>query len=160
MAAHKKAFAAAVSIILICALTAGCGLFNDETSKKAIFQYVEAHHDELEAFPYSVMPRNDAARAAYIRRYLGGDTIVKSVYRYNDSVLEFYCGGTGIVTSSTYSGFYYSADDLPFAFEFSDEAVFRETQEGRYEWKNEKGNKAIVTERILPHWFYYHQLWS
>ena len=160
MAAHEKAFAAAVSILLICALTAGCGLFNDDVSPKAIFQYVEAHHDELEAFPYSAMQGNDAARTAYIRHYLGEDTIVKDVYRYNDGVLQFDCGGTGIVASSTYSGFYYSADDLPFAFEFSNEAVFRETQEGRFEWKNERGNRAIVTERILPHWFYYHMLWS
>lgn len=146
-------------ILTLCALITGCGLFNDDVSRIAIFRYVESHADGLAAFPFDDMRGNDAVRQAYIKGYLGDDTIVKDVYRHGD-ILVFYCGGAGIVTSSTYSGFYYVANDMPSALEFSDEAVFRETGQGKYEWKNEKGNKAFVAERIRSCWFYYHMLWS
>ena len=62
------------------------------------------------------------------------------------------------MTDSTYSGFYYSADDTPYALEFYTDGL-EETSPGIYEWKSNTGEE-IITERIMPNWFYYHMIWS
>ena len=90
-----------------------------------------------------------------IAQYLGDSSIVKDVHRYSDDVLCFYCGGTGLVSSSTYSGFYYSENDMPYGLEF-DGYPLTETSEGVYEWseyRKESGLRKIVTERICENWF-------
>ena len=135
----------------------GCGLFNDDVSRERIVKYVTENREKLEAFPEDGLPDERAAERAYIRKALGSKTIVKSVYRYNGNILKFYCGGTGLSVNSTYSGFYYSADDSPFALEFPTDEL-RETSPGIFEWKTTTGEEYI-TERICPCWFYYHMIW-
>ncbi len=62
-----------------------------------------------------------------------------------------------MVTDSTYSGFYYSADDTPFALEFPSDEL-EQTSPGVYQGKSDTGEQ-IITERIMPNWFYYHMVW-
>ena len=153
----KKLVFLLIGILSFCAVLTGCRLSNDDVSRDRIFEYVSQNHEVLESIAQDEIPRDNAEENALIRDRLGNRTIVKSIYRYNDNIMDFYCGGTGLATNSTYSGFYYSADDTPFALEFpSNELV--ETTPGVYEWKNNTG-EAITTERIMPNWFYYHMVW-
>ncbi|MDI9505929.1 MAG: hypothetical protein QM271_07460 [Bacillota bacterium] len=135
---------------------------DDSQSKEDICQYVKEHVEDLSGFPYLTyqMIWSDEKKQLFIEDDLGIDTIVKNVYRYNQDILKFYCGGTGIVTSSTYSGFYFSKKDVPFALEFEEEAQFTQTGDGMYEWESEDGQKQVITERILPNWFYYYLRWD
>ena len=153
----KKLIIMFICILSFCAVLTGCRLFNDDVSRDRIFEYVSQNHEVLESIAQDEIPGDNAEENALIRDRLGNRTIVKSISRYNDNIMHFYCGGTGLATNSTYSGFYYSADDTPFALEFpSNELV--ETSPGVYEWKNNTG-EAITTERIMPNWFYYHMVW-
>lgn len=147
----KKYLLLTLSILL--AALCGCGLLDDDVPRETIFAYVAEKHESLETFLEGELPNSQASEEASIRNVLGRKTIVKSVYRYNDNILEFYCGGTGLSVSSTYSGFYYSADDTPFGFELNSHEL-KETSPGVFEW--ESSGDGIITERILPHWFYYH----
>ena len=130
--------------------------------EEEIAGYVSEHIDVLESFEYTTNRRfaGNEEELAFIRDALGQDTIVKSVYRYSPDILQFYCGGSGIVTSSVYCGFYCSAKDEPFAMEFREEAQFVQTSEGVYVWKSDDNEREIYTARILPNWFYYYQRWD
>lgn len=147
-------FAAAV---ILCTFLTGCGLFSDDVSKEQIAEYVSQNREKLTTMAESEIPLEKEERETLICDSLGKRTIVKGIYRFNDRVVDFYCGGTGSATSSTYSGFYYSADDAPFALEFPTNEL-REVSSGVYEWKGDSG-QSIVTERIMPNWFYYHMIW-
>ncbi len=160
-------------LVACCLSLSGCvmvgGLIlaggNDLVPKEEIIVYVQEHEEELSSFPYESYAKEfdysykDDKKAQYFRNLLGRDTIVQDARRYNADILQFYCGGSGNVTASTYCGFYYSEKDEPFAFEFKSEARFAQTAEGVYEWKSEDQGRSLYTERILPNWFYYYQVW-
>ena len=135
---------------------------NDCVPKERVFEYVAENISVLSTFPYDtyIGSTNDETSIAFIQDVLGQDTIVKDVYQYSPSILQFYCGGTGIVASSTYSGFYYSEDDVPYAFEFESEAQFTRISDDVYEWQSDDCERAVYTERILPYWFWYQQVWN
>ena len=136
---------------------------NDSVPKDEICEYVSKHTAELSSFPYELYREtatDEASRKRFIQNTLGKDSIVKSVYQYSPEIVQFYCGGTGIVTSSTYCGFQYSEHDIPYAFEFNDIAQFEQTSEGVYEWESENRQKTFYTERIQPNWFYYYMEWN
>ena len=153
----KKLFFLFFGFLSFCAVLTGCGRFNDDLSKDQIFEYVSQNHEILESIAKDEIPSETAEVEALIQNRLGNRTIVKSIYRYNANHMDFYCGGTGLATNSTYSGFYYSADDTPFALEFPSNEL-EEVSPGVYEWKSSSG-EAITTERIMPNWFYYHMVW-
>ncbi|MBR4636492.1 MAG: hypothetical protein IKO51_09075 [Clostridia bacterium] len=132
---------------------------NDEVSRKRIIEYVDQNHETLEFVIQDGIPDEESEQEALIRDRFGKQNIVKSISKYSDSKIGFYCGGTGNATNSTYSGFYFSAADKPFALMFSSEAKLEETSPGVYEWKSSTG-KEIITERIMPNWFYYHIVWN
>lgn len=71
---------------------------------------------------------------------------------------DFYCGGSGVLDSTTAVGFYYSPDDLPRNLMGEDDLT--PCGPGRYEWQEERtpakqGRNSYETERILPHWYLY-----
>ena len=155
----RKLIAAALAVIVLLTLCA-CGLFDDDVPREKIFEYVRDNEELLMDFMQQ-NPQKDKldklGNPTYDFTPLGRRTIVKNMHAYTDSVIQFYCGGTGLSTNSTYSGFYYSADDTPYAFEFPTDEL-EETSPGVFEWASRTG-EAIVTERILPCWFYYHMIW-
>ena len=161
-----------VLLLLACCFSlSGCMLMgamilggdNDAVSKEEIYTYVAQNSEALSAFPYEAYQRDVNAgksEAAVLTAVLGQNTIVKSVAQCDPDVLQFYCGGSGNVTSSAYCGFYYSEKDIPCAFEFEQEAQLTQTSEGAYEWRSADQQRAFVTERIVPKWFWYCQLWN
>ena len=139
---------------------------DDTVPKDIVVDYVEQNYELLEQFPYhkieeidwsSETDADEDLELQIINEYLGDDTIVKSVYAYNENILKFYCGGSGIVTSSTYSGFYFSKDDTPHALDF-DGSELTEIGKDIYEW--DVGYKKISTEKIIDGWYYYYLEWD
>ncbi len=64
-------------------------------------------------------------------------------------------GGIGLVPSSSYYGFYYSADDGVHALVGPDAEL---VPEGKgFRWKEEKGDNNFYIEQIAEHFFYYEQ---
>lgn len=97
---------------------------DDSTSEEDVSAYVIAHEEQLAQIATTVTTRFDDE----IFSILGEDTLVKSVSRRSPQIVDFYCGSTGMLSHTTYIGFYYSADDVPYANEFSTMAEF--TDEG------------------------------
>ena len=171
---HMNAMRKTLLVLLLfacCLSLSGCMLMgamilggdSDAVSKEEIYTYVAKNSEALGTFPYEAYQMNVNAgksEAAVIAAVLGQDTIVKSVDRCDLDVLQFYCGGSGNATSSTYCGFYYSEKDIPCAFEFEQEAQLTQTSEGAYEWRSADQQRAFATERIEPKWFWYYQMWN
>ena len=157
-----KKFGLALVLVLSLLLTA-C---YDEVPHDVIVPYVKANVELLEAFPYAEREKIYLGDDTYdtkktkektlIKNYLGGDTIVKGVYAYNDDILSFYCGGSGMLQHSTYTGFYFSKNDKPFALEFEG-CKLTETTPGVFEWEDKR--HRIYLEKILDCWYYYYQEW-
>ena len=162
----KKAgfiFGVLMSIILIlilcyCGAIALFGILlgshNDRVPRSVIYDYVNENHELLEALAHEDIPTEREAKRDFINDYLGSDTIVKSAYPYNDRIVEFSCGSSGLSVGSTYTGFYYSRDDTPFALMF-DGKELKEIEPGIFVWRNENGTHEIRTERIRKNWFFY-----
>lgn len=160
----------AIVALMLGVFLSGCRSFlDDSVPRDEIFSYVNANYEKLENFPYEKIQNfndlntgyenyeaRDKNEANIIKEHLGNKSIVKSVYAYNENILEFYCGGSGLVTGSTYTGFYYSKDDTPYGMEF-DGYGLTEIEAGVFEWQNEDGSHKIHTEKIRDNWYYYIQ---
>ena len=148
-------------LLLLCSLfLTGCAaLFSDSVSRDRIFSYVNENREKLEALQDEEMKRTARSEKDDIKKALGYNTIVKNVYAYNDGILQFYCGGSGLSVNSTYTGFYYSRGDTPYAMEF-DGCDLAETSPGIFEWQNEDGSHYIYTEKISENWYYYFQKYN
>ena len=68
--------------------------------------------------------------------------------------MEFYCGGSGLVPSSSYYGFYYSPDDLPLAVDVTLTENLGPEGDG-FGWGEPDGDNRYYTERIMKNWYYY-----
>lgn len=147
---------------------------NDNITYSKIVSYVSDNYEKLENFPYSEIEKikssNDSLEIKkqkeeeILKRYLGENTIVTSVYAYNENILQFYCGGSGFLDVGTYTGFYFSRYDMPYAFEFNTLELV-EISPGVFEGQDEDGAQQIHgghkirTEKIRDKWYYYIQYW-
>ena len=80
---------------------------SDNLSKQQIFTLVQDNHEYLQ----ECVDAKDYEKAEEI----SGIKSVHSSSWSEDSYVEFYCGGAGIVPSSSYYGFYFSPGDVPLA---------------------------------------------
>ena len=157
-------------ISFVCVFFAGCGSIwpDDRVPCDKIFSYVNTNYELLENFPYNEIQEISSSSDSYetkeqnenniIKKHLGNNTIVKSVYAYNDNILQYYCGGSGFVGGSTYTGFYFSKNGTPYAMEF-DGCELTEIKSNVFEWQNEDGSQKIHTEKIRDNWYYYLMDW-
>ena len=150
----KKVVFVLVSTLCVLSMMCCALLVQGTVSRQKIVNYVNKNYKLLEAFPYEEMPTGAHEQEGFIRSYLGDNTIVKSVDSRNENVLDFFCGGSGLSTGSTYTGFFYSRDDTPCALVF-DGCSLEEIETGIYEWQNYNGTHKIRIERIRENWFYY-----
>lgn len=80
---------------------------------------------------------------------------VKGMYSGEHPIVQFYYSGTGIVTSSTYYGFYYSKDDVPAAFQNGAYELVP-ASDSEWAWEEDEGtDNGGLTKRITDNWFYY-----
>lgn len=108
---------------------------------------------------------NQAELVNIAENYLSGNTSqveykgvsIEGVYENQQTgetpIVQFYFSGFGIVPSSTYYGFYYSAADTPASYQNCGYELFSVT-DGEWEWSDDTGNGGI-TKRICDCWFYY-----
>ena len=165
---------AVIAIITLSVFLVSRHINNDNITYNKIVSYVSDNYEMLENFSYSdfekIKSSNDNPETKeqkeeeILKRHLGKNTIAKSVYAYNENILEFYCGGSGFLDTGTYTGFYFSRDDMPYAFEFNNLELV-EISPGVFEAQDENGAQQIHgghkirTEKIRDKWYYYIQYW-
>ena len=148
---HKCMALISLLTTLACVLS-GCAAIHhnvsiqDALSKDQIFSLVQDHHD----FLLQCIADNDPDRAKDV-------TGIQDIHVEKDTYVEFYCGGSGLVPSSSYYGFYYSPDDLPLAVDVTVTENLRPEGNG-FGWKQSggwDGDNWYYTERIMENWYYY-----
>ena len=134
-------------ILLILLFLSSCTNSNpfwDNLSKDQIFSLVQDNHEFLQ----ECIDTGDFEKAKQIEG-------IKDVYSSEKgSYIEFYCGGTGLASSSSYYGFYFSPDDVPLAVAVIPTEKLVPQDDG-YGYNEPKGDNKYYTERILENWFYY-----
>jgi len=109
--------------------------------------YVTLCHEDLEA---------------YVVRFLDGDEKSSGQYgawktsRYPDNgMVEFHTGGWGLAPSSTYKGFYYSADNTHQLYSAANKDLTSMEVDGDHAtWTDGTDNHGTST-RITENWFWF-----
>ena len=72
-----------------------------------------------------------------------------------EQMVEFHTGGFGLAPSSTYKGFYYSADNVHKVFSVADKSLATMDVDGNLaSWSDGTDNHG-TSMRITDHWFWY-----
>ena len=71
-------------------------------------------------------------------------------------VVDFYCGGAGFGSSTSYVGFYYTAENDMTALWCAPSSADSLTPSGNgFEWKEPNGDNRYYTEHICGGFYYY-----
>lgn len=112
-----------------------------------IQSYVSLCADKLEAYAVTLLDSADERTDSYGV----GNTSCYPV----EGMVEFQTGGWGLAPSSTYKGFYYSADNTHKVFSAADGAAASLEINGDYaSWTDGTDNHGSST-RIVDKWFWY-----
>ena len=120
----------------------------------AVERYVLGHQEELDAYVQRLL-ETDPAQLEDYHGYSAGDTYDgwDVTYYPHSGMIEFQTSAFGLVPSSTYSGFYYSPEDVPMGFQ-SAQVDFAEHGDG-WLWEEPEGDNRQYTQRITEHWYWY-----
>ena len=129
--------------ILVLAFAAGAILFLN-TPERRTKGYFRIHQEEL---------------TQAVSRWQRGEELsfdprlTVNIWSGEHDIVEYIVVSRGIVTSSSYYGFFYSPDGVPVSFQNSGEELERL---GQYEWcwQGEGDNRGYI-ELILPNWYYF-----
>lgn len=114
---------------------------------KLIQTYVKVFHEDLEVFSENLLD-NSALRST---TYGLWDV---DIYQ-EDNMVEFMTGGFGLAPSSTYKGFYYSADNTHKVFSVADASIAPLVIDGdRATWTDGTDNHGMSI-RIMDNWFWF-----
>ena len=130
--------------ILVLFIVSGCN-FNKYNDYKTISKYVNENYNDLYKIAKESINGNKIEYKKEIKRI--------SVYKEDNTIVEFSMGGSGMVPSSTYIGFYYSKNDIPAAFQ-NEKFDLKEIEKNKWEWK-EDGDNHGITIKIRDNWYYY-----
>lgn len=92
--------------------------------------FIQANHQSLESFAITSL---ESASSEYTQVRYG---IWDASCWKEANVVEFYTGDFGIAPSSHVKGFYYSANDVPIAFNATDAPLL--VSESGWHWENSK----------------------
>jgi hypothetical protein len=105
--------------------------------------------------------QNSEELVTIAKAYLNSDTTTKTykgvkveqVFSGSHDIVQFYYCGAGIVPTSKYYGFYYSPDDVPTAYQNTNNKLSA-TSNDEWQWSDgtDNGGRTI---RIMKSWFYY-----
>ena len=124
----------------------GPGSCGEIRSKKQIINLVQNN----QAFLMQCIEEGEPEKATELRG-------IQSVSRDPFSpVIEFYCGGTGLVPETSYYGFYYSPDDRADTIGFTGPENLIEQGDG-FGYHEPAGDNRYYTERIMENWYYYEE---
>ena len=73
-----------------------------------------------------------------------------------EAVVDFFCGGAGIGSATSYVGFYYTPDDDMAAVWCAPSSADSLTPSGEgFVWQESEGDNFYYTEHICGHFYYY-----
>lgn len=131
-----------ISILVIAVLMLGL-IFKDNL----IRGYVSLRHEKLESYATQMLKGRKQPNENY--------GIWKTWCSHEEDVVEFQTGAWGLVPSSTYKGFYYSADDTHKVFSVANaDAVHLEIDGDHASWTDGTDNHG-TSVRIREKWFWY-----
>lgn len=128
----------ALAVILLFAALLG--------SDMRIRSYVRSNHQKLEAFAAAALEEPPPHGALQYGHWEA------SCYP-EKGMVEFFTGGSGLVPSAVYRGFYYSAGDVHTPFQGVDQPM--EVNGSTAEWREPESGNWGRSRRIMPHWFWY-----
>ena len=136
-----------IPFVIFWAALVGVSIFTlrgDHLTKEQIFALVENHQAQL-----TEIARSGELQAAEKPR---GVQKIRQV----DPVIDFYCGGAGMGSSTAYYGFYYSPDDVPDAVfcgtRFGLAADLHSDGEG---FSLQREGNVYYTQKIAACFYYY-----
>lgn len=158
----KKVLCLLLIVTIIALGMTGCNFDDDSKIRAKGFDYVMENREHLEEVVAMEIPGPLEGRweekDAFMQDNFDKESIVKSIYRHNDLVVEFIISNRGSPVTSRYYGFYYSGDDTPSTLQFTGHPL-TETEPGAYEMEIPKEAISYYTVRICENWFYYKLIW-
>lgn len=136
-----------ILLLLMAVSFSSCGFLNlldDRAEKADIFTFVNENKDTLA----ECISKNDYTA-------IEGNNIIQKI-KTDEDIVEFFCGGSGFGSATSYRGFYYSADDDMTAIWCG--PLYNEplTKSGDgYSWEEKNGDNTYYTENICGHFYYY-----
>ena len=132
-------------ILLITVLLSICFVvYFQNTPEKRTVRYFNNHKTALE---------EDAKKTIEYGHPVNMLNITADYWRGEHSIVEYTVISKGIVSASTYYGFFYSADDVPVSFQNSGCAM-NPVSDSKWTWKSNGDNHGLV-RRLAPHWFFF-----
>ncbi|WP_283608027.1 hypothetical protein [Faecalispora anaeroviscerum] len=116
-------------------------------TKGSIVSRVKNNEAHLTEIASSVIERGSAEGVSV-------SGVEEIVYYADSEMVEFLCGGSGLGSSTSYSGFYYSPSDIPLGFQ-GEPITLTKTDTG-WSYEEAGGDNHYETEKIIDCWYYYH----
>lgn len=158
----KRSVILGLCALVFCTCLTGCNITDNKISERTITEYVKENQSTLESLSKDDIPDNYDQydeQQEFIQKNLGRKTIVRDIFINDHGIIDFYCGGPGIIEKRANLGFYYSPNDIPSLLGLSSsETQLEETEPDTYQWEQNIVGlqyKKIVTKRITKNWFYY-----
>ena len=129
-----------VIVVLILLL---CMIFQE----KLIQTYIVVARKNLVAYAENLLDSDDRQSDRY------GFWKVRSYSE--EQMVEFHTGGFGLAPSSTYKGFYYSADNVHKVFSVADKSLTTMDVEGNLATWTDGTDNHGTSMRITDNWFWY-----
>ena len=112
---------------------------DDRAEQKDIFQFVRKNEETL-------LQSIESGDFSAFEQY----PMIKQITPY-ETYVEFYCGGYGIGSATSYVGFYYTAENDMCAMH---SGPLKPCGKG-YEWQEPNGDNRYYTEHICGNFYYY-----
>ena len=137
-----------IVVLLIAAIIIGWGVKDN-----IIRSYVSLCRDKLESYTTQLLEDSKLSELGEKMEFSYG--AFKTYCYPKEGMVEFYTSGFGLVSSSTYKGFYYSADDTHKVFgAASGDDITMEIDGDRASWTDGTDNHGISV-RIAEKWFWF-----
>lgn len=121
-------------------------------SKRYAVRYVQAHSAALTEYAQQVIADRPIKELHYqngwrVNYYADAPTVPAA------EIVDFAVGSSGFSSATSYTGFYYSPEDVPLGFQG---AVLDLTENDQgWTWQQEDGDNHQTIEKICDHWYWY-----
>ncbi len=139
-------------VILIAIIMNASNDNNPYNNYNDISKYVNENYEELEHIAIEYINGNEIQKPQYVSS-ISVHSPDKQYVHSDNTIVEFSQGGGGLVSTSTYYGFYYSENDIPAAFQNSNKEL-TEYEKNKWSWTGVGDNRG-TTIKIRDNWYYF-----
>ena len=139
-------------VILIAIIMNASNDNNPYNNYNDISKYVNENYEELEHIAIEYINGNEIQKPQYVSS-ISVHSPDKQYVHSDNTIVEFSQGGSGLVSTSTYYGFYYSENDIPAAFQNSSKEL-TEYEKNKWSWTGVGDNRG-TTIKIRDNWYYF-----